>query len=361
VGNARFLYNNLITSESMLTVSSLRAGIVTAAKKEGTGSAVITITGSFSGAVDVEYTVEIDSIAGGAEVAQATFRWSDGGGSWDATGVATSAANILLNNGVSIKWTSGSGADFAVGDRWYFKGINLFNAGKMLDRDRDHLYKSAVLETLNTVIVDFGEDKAPKALVAYDHNLSSAAVISLDMDSAATFDSGAGGVPEVSEAVTWNAEKIVHYIAAATSKRYARLGIADATNLAGYIEIGELFLGPYLEMSQNFSEGYSEETAILKDTNTTPYGVERDRFYNLQKIFQFEFEAMPAADVASMETLLAAISSRSAGTFQPLWFNKDSAIPGKTWMVKIGALPTRYRTMDRFDMPLEMREVLKSA
>ena len=361
MGNARFLYNNLITSESMLTVSSLRAGIVTAAKKAGTGSAVITITGSFSGAVDVEYTVEIDSIAGGAEVAQATFRWSDGGGSWDATGVATSAANILLNNGVSIKWTSGSGADFAVGDRWYFKGINLFNAGKMLDRDRDHLYKSAVLETLNTVIVDFGEDKAPKALVAYDHNLSSAAVISLDMDSAATFDSGAGGVPEVSEAVTWNAEKILHYIAAATSKRYARLGIADATNLEGHIQIGELFLGPYLEMTRNFAEGYSEDNVLIKDTNTTPYGVERDRFYNIQKLFRFDFEAMPAADVASMETLLAAICSRSAGTLQPVWFNKDSAVPSKTWMVKIGGLPTRYGTMDRFDMPLEMREVLKSA
>jgi len=143
----RFLYNNLIVSEPMISVSSLRVGIVTSAKKNGTGSAVITTSGNFSGATDLEYIVEIDSIAGGAEVGQATFRWSDGGGTWDASGVTTPAVATLLNNGVNIAFTTGAGADFVVGDKWYFKGINLFNAGKMVDYDRDHIYRSAELDT----------------------------------------------------------------------------------------------------------------------------------------------------------------------------------------------------------------------
>jgi len=143
----RFLYNNLIVSEPMISVSSLRVGIVTSAKKNGTGSAVITTSGNFSGATDLEYIVEIDSIAGGAEVGQATFRWSDGGGAWDASGVTTPAVATLLNNGVNIAFTTGAGADFVVGDKWYFKGINLFNAGKMVDYDRDHIYRSAELDT----------------------------------------------------------------------------------------------------------------------------------------------------------------------------------------------------------------------
>ena len=147
MSDCRFLYSNLITTESMLTVSSLRNGIVTSAKKEGTGSAVMTPSGNFSGATDLEYIVEIDSIAGGAEVGQATYKWSDGGGTWDASGALTAAAPTLLNNGAYIAFATGTGADFVVGDKWYFKGVNLFNSGKMITRDRDDVYRSAKLDT----------------------------------------------------------------------------------------------------------------------------------------------------------------------------------------------------------------------
>lgn len=138
----RFIFDNLITNENMLTVSSLRSGMVTTAKKEGAGSATMTPSGSFSGAADLEYTVEIDSIAAGAEVGQATFRWSDGGGAWDGSGITTLATNILLNKDVYVKWPTGN---FVVGDKWQFKGINLFNPAKMIDLDRDKVYRSAGL------------------------------------------------------------------------------------------------------------------------------------------------------------------------------------------------------------------------
>ena len=147
MANARFIYDNLITSEGMLSVSSLKNGIVTAAKKEGTGLATMTPSGNFTGETDLEYIVEIDSIGGGAEVGQATFKWSDGGGTWDATGVLTSAVATELNNGAMIAFTTGAGADFVVGDTWYFKGINMFNASKLIDRDRDHVYRSKNLDS----------------------------------------------------------------------------------------------------------------------------------------------------------------------------------------------------------------------
>ena len=116
MGDHRFLYDNLIASELMISVSSLRNGIVTAAKKEGTGSAIITTSGNFSGSIDAEYIVEIDSIAGGAEVGQATFRWSDGGAAWNGSGILTAALATLLNKGTYVAFTTGAGADFVVGD-----------------------------------------------------------------------------------------------------------------------------------------------------------------------------------------------------------------------------------------------------
>lgn len=360
MGKARFLYNNLITAETMITVSSLRAGVVTSALKAGTGSAVLNPSGNYSGAVDLEYIIEIDSIAGGAEVGQATFKWSDGGGIWDATGVLTSAVNILLNNGVYINWTTGSGADFVVGDKWYLKGINLFNAGKMIDLDRDHLYRSADLGAPNTITVDLGSAQEVKVLVIYDHNFTSAATITLEADAAATFDSGAGGNPQFSEAITWNDEKIVHYLSAATTKRYWRLKVTDAANSDLYIEIGELFLGSYLELSKNYVQGFSEETAFLVEANRTPYGVEKSRFYNFQLMFAVDFQVMPAADITSMKALISAIANKDTGVFKPFWFNKSSGTPNESWLVKIASLPVYHQTRGFYEMPLQLTEVLRS-
>lgn len=343
----------------MIAVSSLRNGIVSSALKEGSGSASMATSGNFSGSEDLEYIVEIDSIAGGAEVGQATFRWSDGSGGWNASGVTTPAAATELNNGVKIAFTSGAGADFVVGDRWYFKALNLFNAGQMIDLNRDQRYRSAALGSPNTITVDLGSAQEIKALIVHDHNLTSGATILLEGDDADTFDSD-GGNPQFSEAVDWNEEKIVHYLSAAATRRYWRVSITDAANPDNYIEIGELFLGGWLELSQNYVEGFSEETEIIADTNETPYGVGRTRFYNTRLTFEFEFGAMAAADVASMKSLIAAIADRTAGTIKPFWFNKDAAAPNDSWIVTLASLPVRHNTRAYYDMPLTFEEVLRS-
>jgi hypothetical protein len=254
MGKARFLSQNLITDATMLSVLSLRPGIVTAALKEGVGAAGMTPSGNYAGMADKEYIVEIDSIAGGTEIGQATFRWSDGGGAWNATGVATSAAAISLNESVSIKFTAGSGDDFAPADRWYFKGINLFSPSAMLDLDRDHRYRSAALHAPNTITVDFGTAREVKALILGDHNFTAGATILLAGDDANTFDSD-GGAAQISEEIAWSEEIILHYPAVTATKRYWRISVTDGDNPAGYIEIGELFLGSYLQLSKNFQDG----------------------------------------------------------------------------------------------------------
>jgi len=344
----------------MLTVSSLRTGLVTAALKEGTGSATLNPSGNYSGTVDKEYALEIDSIAGGAEVGQATFKWSDGGGSWNASGVTTSAVNITLNTGVQVNWTTGSGADFVVGDKWYLKGINLFNSGKMLDMDRDHRYRSLTLGAPNTVTVNLGSAQEVKALAIYDHNFSAAATLLLEADDAATFDSGGGGSAQFSEALAWADDKILHYLSVATTKRYWRLSATDAANTDGYIEIGELFLGSYMEMSRTIGNEFKEGIEFITQGNETPYGVRRDRFYNTRATWEFNFAFMPTADVTLMRAMLATIANRTAGTINPFYFNKDSGTSSDFYLVRLEGLPINHRVLTYYDMPLTMVEVLRS-
>jgi len=353
------LYNNLITSEDMITVSSLRLGTVTTALKEGTGSAVMNTTGNYSGAVDKEYTIEIDSVAGGAEVGQATFRWSDGGGLWNASGVTTPAAATELNNGVYIDFDSGSGDDFVVGDKWYFKAINLFNAGKMTTWRRDDRYRSSGLSSPNTITIDLGSAQEVKALALYDHNFTSGATLLLEADDAATFDSD-GGSAQFSEAVTWNDDKILHYLSAATTKRYWRISITDTANTDNYLEIGELFLGSYLELTRNFAYGHGTNFVFTLSTKKNEYGVEFDRFGNIQEKFTLNFKGLPDTDITSIKTMLAAIGTRSTGVFRPIYFNEDYAIPASFWLMKITSLARARPFIDQNNITLVLSEVMRS-
>lgn len=355
MGLARFFYNNLITDESMLTVSSLRPGLVTTALKQGSGSASMATSGSFTGTVDMEYIVEIDSIAGGAEVGQATYRWSDGQGAWNASGVATSASAALLNNGVYVTFASGSGADFVVGDAWYFKAVNLFSAGKMIDLNRDSLYRSSVLESPNTIVIDLGSAQLVNSLAIFDHNLTSAATITLEANVA-----DAWGAPSFSEAIAYNAEKILHYLGAAQTYRYWRISITDAANPDNYISMSELFLGTYLELSKNFRYGMKETDNILLSSTNSPYGKRNSRFYNFQRSFEMSFSGMPDSDITALRAMYTAIADRSAGTIKPIFFNKDSATPSETFLVDVAPLVRTGKFINQNDTGLQLIEVVKS-
>jgi len=355
MGKCRFLYDNLITDEAMLAVSSLRYGLVMGALKEGSGSAVLSPSGNYTGTADKEYIVEIDSIASGAEVGQATFRWSDGGGGWNASGVVTSATPVLLAEGVYVQWVSGAGADFVVGDRWYFKTINLFNAGKMIDVDRDHRYRSAALQSPNTVTVDLGSAREISALVLFDHNITAAATITLKGN-----DTNSWGSPAFSEILTWNAGKILHYLSSAQTYRYWRIEISDASNPYGYIEIGELFLGSYLELSKNYSLGRGRSRSLLQNVNETSYGKKRRRFFNLRNTFTINFEYLTKTDVQSLEAMVDSLVDRSSGTTKPFYYNEDSDYPDNHWMVSVSNLDDTQNHENRYTSPLELEEEMTS-
>ena len=354
MAKCRFLYDNLITAASMISVSSLRNGLVTVALKNGSGSAVLTPSGNFSGSEDLEYIVEIDSIAAGAEVGQATFKWSDGGGTWDASSVTTSATNILLNNAVYIKHTTSAGADFAVGDKWYFKAINLFNSERAIDWNRDSLYRTKELESPNTITIDLGSAKEIKALVIFDHNFTSSVTLSLKGNT-----SDAWGAPAFSEAVSYSVDKILHYLSSAQTYRYWQLQITDTSNPDTHIEIGELFLGTYFEPDKNFSygTGVRDIKSVIRREKTS-YGVSKKRFYNLQK--QFSYDLNYITDIADFVTMLEALGDKDTGIMQPLYFNEDSAIPANTWMVELEELPYALAHNTARTTQLIMLEVLKS-
>jgi len=201
-----------------------------------------------------------------------------------------------------------------------------------------------------TINIDLGSAQEVKALVLSDHNMTSAATISL----VGLYDT------VFTDAVTWADDRIVHFLSAATTKRYWQLQITDAANTDGYIEIGEIYLGSYIELSRNYREGFEDDTDLLMEINETPFGVRRDRYYNTRRNFSYDWVALESADLTKLRALVTAITDRTAGTYKPFWWCPDTASPNDSHLVKIDSLPISHNTLGYYDVSLDMQEVVKS-
>jgi len=201
-----------------------------------------------------------------------------------------------------------------------------------------------------TINIDLGSAQEVKALVIFDHNMTSAATITLKGVDPAIF----------SESVTFASGKILHYLSVATTKRYWQLQITDASNTDLYVEIGEIYLGSYMALSRNYREGFSKGFELLFDSNRTPYGVSKKRFYNRQRTFEFVFGCIVAADLALLETMIDAIADRSTGELEPFWFNADAAFLADNWLVDVTAIPEQHKTRSLYDATLQLTEVTRS-
>lgn len=245
-GKASFMAVNMIPSTG-ITASSQATGAVSKPQKEGSGSAAAVLTGTYSGSEILDYVIQIESTG---EIGSATFKWSnDGGATFPHTGVSTSTSPVLLENGISIQWSQGSGNDVVIGDVWRFKGYLPYHRNKIVDRERDSEWRSSGV-TGQTLTFDLGSAQQPTALVILDHNLSSSASIRLQ-GSSNNF-----GAIAADYVVPYQSRSIIYFIGAPLQTlRYWRIQISDPSPVTTYFRISEVFLGTYTRLSRSFELG----------------------------------------------------------------------------------------------------------
>lgn len=125
------------------------------------------------------------------------------------------------------------------------------------------------------IAFDLGGATQIKTVGIFNHNLSASATVTLEADSAATFDSDSGS-PEYSQALTiatdadGNPHKRIVYFLDQTY-RYWRISISDyPTNTDGYIQIGRIVMGTYYEPDRNMREGFSVAMADPSEGQNKP-------------------------------------------------------------------------------------------
>jgi len=308
-GQLRFLYDNRVTSLDMITPGSQATGIVSGGQKTiGTESAILVAVGSYSGAEDLLYTVQIDSTTPGVSVGQATFRWrtSETASGWEASGVTTSSTLLTLNYGVKIAWQSGDGNDFAVGNTWIFNANAIFGPGRLIDHERNTIFRTG---STYTVVIDLGSAQQITAFALLDHNVTTGGTFTLQANT-----SDSWGSPAYSQVVTIQDPM---YLYLDETYRYWRLVPVDGA--ISYFEAGELFLGQYTELEKcNADWGAVQTNGYVLYSNNSYTGLQRRKAYAKQRKLNLSFPLTSNTDIDTITTMQDALVDLETGEVNPL-------------------------------------------
>lgn len=349
----RFMFSNHVDDAGMITASSARPGLVGMPAPAAAGSAVAYSAGEHTGQADQVFMVEIDSTTAGNEVGQASFRWRRADqATWEATGVATSSSLLDLADGVRIKWTSGPGDDFLVGDSWSILATRAFGVGALIDQDRDTAWEATGCADEHLTF-DLGEAKQVRALVLADHNLSDAASVTLMADPAAAWSG-----PAYSQALTVTSPHTCLFLD--QTYRYWRIAISDSANPAGVVSLGGLYLGDYFQPSRTFGTRYQRSLVAGRSITTTDAGKLAGSSRGVAESLGISFSGLTADDAAGFEAMFRAVHS-SAGELRPMFFTPFAEDPGDTlYCLPAATLSRAHQHQGRYSINLSLDEVVRS-
>jgi hypothetical protein len=303
----RFLINPLANKDNTVA-SSQAAGTVTNAKKTGTGSATMTTSGSYTGANDKLITWQIDSLGTG-EIGSSTYRWKTSdtaAGTWEATGQATSTATTTLGSeGVEFTLTGGTGADFALGDKFQWWVYAEKGPGNLFVNDRDLFWESADGDLTDTLTITHGTPTQSTVMVIADHNLTSAATVTLNLD-----------------VITTITDPLVHYYDNTIDPD--RILIDDPTNPDNHLRIGKLYLGTWTEVDSgqvtggaNWGPGRTVNRNEVRNEAAT--GKERSRVYTENESFPLAYTWLSQANLATLRSVWDYTSNVNTGENPSIW------------------------------------------
>lgn len=357
-GAHRFLYNNAITAASMLTVSSQRSGVVTGAAKEGTGSAQMQSYGQYSGESDLMLLVQIHDISAGQEIGQALYRWRTSEtalGAWEASDITTHSTASTLTAGVKIQFVTGTGDDFENLDKWQFRALATWGPARMLNLDRGTVFQTDD-STSVTIVIDLGTPVNITACVLFGHNLTDDATVTLQ---AHTSDSW--GAPSYSQALSVSADMpVTQYLD--EEYCYWRMVISDAANPDGYVEIGNLYLGTYMELAVETADwGSSEELLFHQAEVKNEAGEVQEAVYAEQFRYSLSYSDIGNDDIDLLQTMFRTLRNTSSGKSTPLFFHRFSDIAGDVYLMRIsGSLPRTWSNYLGNSIVLQLEEVVNS-
>jgi hypothetical protein len=141
--------------------------------------------------------------------------------------------------------------------------------------------------------------------------------------------------------------------------RWWRLVISDASNSDGYIEIGEMYLGSYLELSGNADWGSSSELRSVQQEARGEAGQIQQVVYDLQRVFDLSFDVITNDEIDDLETLLEAVFLPSSQQGKPFFFHLFYDEADTLYFVRLASgIPRSYTSVDINSTAITLEECL---
>jgi len=158
---------------------------------------------------------------------------------------------------------------------------------------------------------DMGSAKKITMVAIFGHNLTSGATVTVEANSSDSWTT-----PAYTGAITWNELALVKFLD--QTHRWWRITFADAANPDGYIEIGRICAGEYVEPAVNVTE---EVIRTVADPSNAEEAEGRQGWYYEKpkyRVCQVKFTGIARAQQDQLETMF-----RAVGNTRPMVFALD--------------------------------------
>jgi len=278
MANTRIIYRNLWRTGTLLAVSSedpqfpkeyTQSDDTTLAwhSRNGTGSGnglfVITTANHHLdydiGAAELNAIITAGSYNGTTLAAEIQTQLNATGGTFTVTYSLTTGKFTIARaaGNFTLRWQSGANTAATIGTAIGFI-ITADDTGAATytsDYARFH-YPAEYID------IDLAAATVYDYVALLGHNLSATAVATIYGADDSAFTTNV-----VSDVITYAANNMRFYLAAARTKRYVRIHIADPTNASGYVKIGNVVVGKYYDLAkapaaEGYEDGYDDFTEI---------------------------------------------------------------------------------------------------
>lgn len=171
--------------------------------------------------------------------------------------------------------------------------------------------------TSENIQIDLGSAKSIDLFALVNHNLTSAATITVNGGSSANPDGS-----QYTTTITWRQYDAFKYLASVQTWRYWKLIFANSTNPDGYVQLGYVMLGNATEFTFNFQYGWQFEDRYENQDLMSEFGVPFVAELYYQKRFALRFGPLSAANMDILRTLYTGAKRNLNPTF---WI-PDSAV-----------------------------------
>ena len=355
----RFMYQNFIDDETVITATSVETGYVGAGvpRVAGAGGSMI-FSGAYAGDDGQVYYVEIDAPG---DVGSARFKWrktSTPAGAWESSNIPTALRDVALDSGVKVRFVNGAHSPaFALGDHWQATANRFHSPKRIYDLDPATRMRSASPpEDPWALALDFGARVSPDVFIAHLHNFPRGARLRIQANASADWRA-----PALDERLTWRGATLIHYLAAAPrSYRHWRL-VAEGGPAGhdAHLEVSEIYLGGFFEPDDHFWFGSVVGEESFEEAGRTENMAERPVLLNRGRAATLPYERISNEQHEQFLAMYRTVKDVEAGRAKPFFVHMDVDDPDSVILAHFaGGFSPRQTGPDDFSFELELRERL---